>query len=74
MGSLTHGGSVFGHTICTQRAAFFVAAPLNLSAIGDTLQAGLKVGFVVHTANLTHLRHTRVLAIAGQAVQLAGIF
>lgn len=74
MGSLTHGGSVFGHTICTQCAAFSVAAPLNSSAIGDALQAGLRVRFVVHTENLTHLRHTCVLAIAGQAGQLAGIF
>lgn len=37
MGLLMHVSSVFGHTICTQYVAFFVAAPLNLNTIGDIL-------------------------------------
>lgn len=74
MGLLMHVSSEFGHTICTQYAAFFIAAPCNLNAIGDTLQADLKVRFALHMVNLSHLRHTCMLAIAGQAGQLARIF
>lgn len=73
-GLLTHISSVFGHTICMQYAAFFVAAPLNLNAIGDTLQASLKVRFAVQIVSLVHLRHMCMLAMAGQAVQLAWVF
>lgn len=73
MGLLAHVSSVFGHAICTQYIAFFVAAPLNLNAVGDTLQTGFTVRFAVHMVNLIHLRHMCMLAIAGQAVQLAAI-
>lgn len=73
-GLLTHISSVFGRTISTQYAAFFVVAPLNLNAVGDTPQAVLKVRFAVHMVNLTHLRHTCMLVTTVRAVQLAAIF